>query len=216
MNKPLPQNHLCTLTLLGNLVAKPDIRYQANPVVPIAEFVIATHTEWFDKTTQQKKQWTSYHTIKMIGDVVERTLLYAEKGDVVLIQGHLVNSKKSHRQIVHATYAHTYPKGYTHSINQLQCSGKLVSDIKLVTTQSNKLLAEFLLAIDYYVYSPITHELRRIELERPVHCWGSLASYIHEHGRIGQEIIVDGKLSYLNNESKSQLIESKQIILQKS
>jgi len=54
----------------------------------------------------------------MIGDVVERSLLHAEKDDVLLVQGHLVNSKNSDREIIHATYAHHYPKGYTRSINQ--------------------------------------------------------------------------------------------------
>ena len=63
----LPQNHLCTVTLLGNLVNKPDIRYQANPVVAFAEFTLATHSRWFDKTSNKFKEWTSYHTVKVIG-----------------------------------------------------------------------------------------------------------------------------------------------------
>ncbi|MGB1198056.1 MAG: single-stranded DNA-binding protein [Thalassotalea sp.] len=216
MNKTAPQNHLCTVTLLGNLVTKPDIRYQANPVVAVAEFVVATHSQWFDKTSKQTKQWTSYHTVKMIGDVVERTLLHAQKGDIVFIQGHLVTSKKSSREIIHATYAHTYPKGYTHSINQLQCSGTVNSDVRLVTTESNKQLAELTLTINYYSYSPVTHDLKSVELTRPLHVWGSQALYIKEHANIGDEIIVDGKLSYLNNEEKSQFLDAKQVLLQKS
>ena len=214
MNQPIPQNHLCTVTLLGNLVTKPDIRYQANPVVAVAEFVVATHSQWVDKTSKQSKQWTSYHTVKMVGDVVERTLLHAQKGDIVLIQGHLVTSKKSAREIIHATYAHTYPKGYTHSINQLQCSGTISSDVRLVTTESNKQLAELTLSISYYAFSPITHELKSIELSRPLHIWGKQALYIQQHATLGDEIIVDGKLSYLNNEEKSQFLDAKHVLLQ--
>lgn len=215
MNKSLPQNHLCTVTLLGNLVTKPEIRYQANPIVAVAEFVVATHSQWLDKSTNQMKQWTSYHTVKMIGDVVERALLHAQKGDIVFIQGHLVTSKKSAREIIHATYAHTYPKGYTHSINQLQCSGTISSEVRLVTTESNKQLAELTLTINYYAYSPVTRELRSIEILRPLHIWGTQASYIKQHANIGDEVIVDGKLGYLNNEEKSQLLDAKQVLLQK-
>jgi single-strand DNA-binding protein len=50
-----PQNHLCSVTLLGNLVSKPEIRYQANPVIAFAEFTLATHSRWFDKTSNKFK-----------------------------------------------------------------------------------------------------------------------------------------------------------------
>ncbi len=215
MNKAVPQNHLCSVTLLGNLVAKPEIRYQANPVVAVAEFTLATHNKWFDKKANKFKEWTYFHTVKMIGDVVERSLLQAEKGDVVLIQGHMVNSKKSNREIVHATYAHRYPKGYAPSINQLQCSGKLVSDVRLVETEQNFQLAELQLNLNFYTYSPITHELRSIDINRIVHIRGKHATSLHEKALKGDEIIIDGKISYLKDSTKSQLIDAQHAILQK-
>ncbi len=202
--------------MLGNLIAKPEIRYQANPVVAIAEFSLATNAKWFDKQTKKYKEWTSYHTIKMIGDVVERSLLHAEKGDVVLIQGYLVNSKKSGREIIHATYAHRYPKGYTRSINQLQCSGRITSAIKLVETENSNQLAELQLAINYYNFSPITQELRSVEIIRTMHVWGKQAQHLAEHAQENDEIIVDGKLSYINNSEKSQLLDAKHVVLQKN
>jgi len=210
-----PQNHLCNVTLLGNLVNTPIIRYQTNPITAIAEFTLATHARWFDKVKKEYKEWTSYHVVKMIGDVVERTLLHAKKGDVVLIQGYLVTSKKSAREIIHATYAHTYPKGYTRSINQIHCSGKVSGEINLVTTESNKALAELELDINYYAFSPITKELRNISIKRKVHVWGKQAEYLKNNAKHEDEIIVDGKLSYINNEAKSQFIEAHQIVLQK-
>jgi single-stranded DNA-binding protein len=50
---------------------------------------------------------------------------------------------------------------------------------------------------------------------RPLHIWGTQASYIKQHATLGDEIIVDGKLSYLNNEEKSQFLDAKQVLLQK-
>jgi single-stranded DNA-binding protein len=215
MSSNLPQNHLCNITLLGNLVNKPEIRYQVNPVIAIAEFVVATHSKWFDKKTNQYKEWTHYHTIKMIGDVVERSLLQAEKGDVLLVQGHLVNSKKSNREIIHATYAHRYPKGYTRSINQLQCSGKIKGDLRLVQTENNKQLVELQLVINFYTYSPVTQELRSMNVERTLHVWGKQALDLHENAVKNDELIINGKLSYVNNNTKSQLIDAQDVILQK-
>ena len=55
MTRTHPQNHLCSVTLLGNLVNTPTIRYQANPVIAVAEFTLATHSQWIDKTTNKKR-----------------------------------------------------------------------------------------------------------------------------------------------------------------
>ncbi|WP_448547420.1 single-stranded DNA-binding protein [Thalassotalea fusca] len=207
------QNHLCNLTLLGNLVAKPDIRYQANPVVAIAEMIIATHTKWYDKANQQYREWTNYHTVKMVGDVVERSLLHANKGDIVLIQGHLVDSKKNNRQIIHATYAHPYPKGYAKSINQIYASGRLSSDIQLRTTENNRTFAEITLEMNFFVHSPITGEMRNVTLTRLVHVWEAQAIYLSENAQLGDQLIVDGKLNYMKNDKQQQMIDAHHVVL---
>lgn len=210
-----PQNHLCNTILLGNLVDKPIIRYQANPVLAIAEFTLATHSKWFDKSANQYKEWTKYHVVKVIGDVVERSLIHAQKGDIILVQGHLLNSKKSSREIIHATYAQTYPKGYAKSLNQIHCSGKIHSPIKLIKTEQNKELIELTLLSNFFVHSPATQELKNIEIERPIHIWGKQAIYINEQAKIADQLVIEGKLSYLNNSKKSQLIDCNQVILLK-
>ena len=215
MSLTCPQNHLCSVTLLGNLVNTPTIRYQANPVVAVAEFTLATHKQWFDKTSKKKKEWTSYHTIKMIGDVVERTLLHTQKGDITLIQGYLVDSKKSAREIIHATYAQPYAKGYARSINQIHCTGQLSSDIKLVTTEQEKHLAEFTLTIDSYCFTPLHHELKRHTITRTIHVWGKQAQYIAEHAELGDQFIITGQLNYSQHEGQSQFIDAQQAILLK-
>lgn len=206
-------NHLSSVTLLGNLVSKPDIRYQANPVIAMAEITIATHARWYDKVSKQFKEWTSYHTVKVIGGIVDRALIHADKGDVILIQGYLINSKQNGREIIHASYAQTYPKGYAQSINQIHYSGSLVADIKIVTTEHGKELAEIFLQSNYLVHSPITNLSHTVNITRPVHVWGKQAQYLFEHAQLNDQIIVDGKLSYLNNKDKSQFIDAHQAVL---
>lgn len=213
MTNHLSQNHLCSVTLLGNLVAKPDIRYQANPVVAVAELVLATHSRWFDKTSKKIKEWTSYHTVKVIGDIVDRSLIHAQKGDVILVQGYLLNSQKANREILHATYAQTYEKGYAQSVNQVHISGEISSDINLVLTEHNKELVALNLTINHLVYSPITQRTQNISIERSVHIWGKQAHYVKDKAKIGDQLIVDGKLSYLNNSKKSQFLDAHQVIL---
>lgn len=206
-------HHLCYVTLLGNLVAKPEIRYLANPVVPIAEFVIATHKKWLDKKTKQMREWTSFHTVKMIGDAVEQSLIHAGKGDLVLIKGHLVDSQKSKRQIVHANYACAYKKGFAPSMNHLHVSGKLSGQVKLVTTEAGATLAEFVLNSQYEAYSPIYQQVRKVNIERTVHVWGKQAQYTSDHAAADKDIVIDGSLSYLNNNSNIQLIDAQQLTI---
>lgn len=206
-------HHLCYITLLGNLVAKPEIRYLANPVVPIAEFVIATHKKWLDKKTNQPREWTHYHTVKMVGTAVEQSLIHTGKGDLVLIKGHLVDSQKSNRQIVHATYACGYKKGFAPSMNQLQISGNIVDKVKLVTTESGASLAEFDLSSQFEAYSPIYQQSRKVSIERKVHVWGKQAQFVAEHASNDKDIVIDGSLSYLNNNSKIQVIDAQQLTM---
>ena len=215
MKNHISQNHLCSVTLLGNLVAKPDIRYQANPVVAVAELVLATHSKWFDKASKQFKEWTSYHTVKVIGDIVDRSLIHSQKGDVILVQGYLLNSKNANREILHATYAQTFAKGYAQSINQVHISGEISNDINLVLTEHNKELVALDLTINHLVYSPITQKTQNISIERSVHLWGKQAHYVKEKAQKGDQLIVDGKLNYLNNSNKSQFIDAHQVVLLK-
>lgn len=208
-----PKNHLCKVTLLGNLVSKPDIRYQANPVVAVAELTLATHSRWFDKTIKQFKEWTSYHTVKVIGDIVDRALIHADKGDIILVQGYLINSKKNNREIIHACYAQTYPKGYAQSINQIHCSGIIISDLKAIKTENNTDMVEVIIESSQNIYSQLTQQNHIVTVQRPAHVWGKQALALVKNGKINDQIIVDGKLSYINNKNKSQFIEASQAVL---
>ncbi len=207
--------NLCTLTLLGNLVANPVIRYQVNPIVAIAELTLATHSRWLDKATNQYKEWTQFHTVKVIGKIVERTLIHAQKGDVILIKGYLLNSKKTAREIIHASFAQTFNNGYAQSINQVQCSAYLSQPIQLVRTEKNKELAEAVVTIHHQVFSSVNQSIQNYSVTRPIHIWGKQGRYLHEHAKIGDELVIDGKLNYLKNNEKSQFIDAKQVVLLK-
>jgi single-stranded DNA-binding protein len=207
------KNHLCTVTLLGNLVNNPDIRYQANPVIAVAELTLATHSRWYDKPSKQFKEWTSYHTVKVIGDIVEQALIHANKGDIILLQGYLINSKSNNREIIHASYAQTYPKGYAQSINKIHFSGTIISDVKVIMTENNRELSEITIESKQNIYSSLTQKSHIVTVQRPIHVWGKQALYIAAHAKLNDQIIVDGKLNYLNNNNKNQFIDAHQAVL---
>jgi len=217
---PVQEQQLCAVTLLGNLVAKPDIRYRANPVSAITEITLATSSKWLDKKTNQYKEWTSYHHIKVEGDLVEQALLTANKGDIILVQGYLSNIKASNVQttnatvqnnlsIVHASFIQKFNKGYTQTVNQVFCSGQIASAPQLITTQNNKNLAQVNITINQQDYSVNKQSWQNHKIERELHVWGKQAQYIVENAQVGDSVMVEGKLSYLATAEKKQFIEAK-------
>lgn len=215
VNTPIQSQQLCTVTLLGNLVAKPDIRYRTNPVSAITEIILATSTKWLDKKSNQYKEWTSYHPIKVEGDLAEQTLLTADKGDIILVQGYLSNIKRSnsealnHLEIVHANYIQKFKKGYTQTVNQIYCSGQIISTPKLIKTQNNKSLVKASITINQRVYSIDKQCWQNVLIERELHIWGKQAEYMIEHALVGDSVMVEGKLSYLTSANKAQFIDAK-------
>lgn len=212
VNTQAPQ--LCAVTLLGNLVSTPDIRYRANPACAVTEITLATHSKWLDKNTKQYKEWTSYHHIKVEGELVEQALLQAQKGDIILVHGHLSKlkaNKSEHHDIVHANFIQRFAKGYTQSINQIHCSATLTSQPKLMLTEHGKQLCQADIVIHQHNYSHEKQSWQNSMIERSVSVWGKLAEYLAEHGQINQELMVEGKLSYASN--KSQYIEASKLHL---
>ncbi len=217
-NVAIQSQELCVVTLLGNLVATPEIRYKANPVSAITEITVATNSKWLDKKTNQYKEWTSYHHIKVEGDLVEQVLLTANKGDIVLVHGYLSNikvnkAKKNHPEIVHANFIQIFNKGYTQTVNQIFCSGKLASKPQLITTQNNKSLAQMRVTINHHVYSFDKQCWQNHVVERELHLWGKQAQYLVENAKVDNKIMVEGKLSYLATADKTQFIEAKTVHL---
>lgn len=212
INTPVQNQHLCAVTLLGNLVAKPDIRYRANPVSAITEITLATSSKWLDKKTNTYKEWTSYHHIKVEGHLVEQALLTADKGDIILVQGYLSNIKvKNHLSIVHATFIQKFNKGYTQTVNQIMCSSKLTSTPQVVTTPNNKTLAQMNITINHQDYLVDKQCWQNHTVERELHVWGKQALYLVEKAQIGDNLMIEGKLSYLATADKTQFIEAKTV-----
>tara|TARA_B110000881_G_scaffold208892_1_gene214505 strand:- start:359 stop:1066 length:708 start_codon:yes stop_codon:yes gene_type:complete len=217
------QHQLCSVTLLGNLVKKPSIRYMANPVLAITELTLATNSRWLDKKTNKYKEWTSYHHIKVVGNLVDQHLLHVDKGDIILVHGQLINitntsgtTSNSAQQtmpteMVNATFIKSYAKGYSQSINKIHSSGTIVSPIQLMKTEYNKDFIEVKLSINYHEYSPIQDKIIAHNIERMVHVWGKQAVVLSEQAKIGDELVVDGKLSYLKGSNPVQFIEAKNI-----
>ena len=219
VNTPIQQQQLCSVTLLGNLVSKPDIRYRTNPVSAITEIILATSTKWLDKKSNQYKEWTSYHHIKVEGELVEQVLLTADKGDIILVQGYLSNIKpdtigeQNHPAIVNAHYLQKFNKGFTQSINQIYCSAEVASCPQLIKTQNNKSLAQLNAMINQRIYSVEKQSWQHIVIERELHVWGKQAEYIVDNAQVGDSIMIEGKLSYLSSVNKNQFIDAKTLHL---
>ncbi|ALO33382.1 single-stranded DNA-binding protein [Colwellia sp. MT41] len=222
VNKHLktPSPQLCAVTLLGNLVATPDIRYRANPATAVTEIVLATSSKWLDKNTNKYKEWTSYHHVKVEGELVEQALLQANKGDIILLHGYLSNIKAkatdkstNHLGIVHANFVQKFSKGYTQAINQIHCSAQLTSQPKLMLTEQNKEITQANIVINQHIYNTEKQTWQTITVERAIHAWGKQALYLAEHGNIGDELMLEGKLSYTSGFNKDQFIEVKNVHL---
>lgn len=221
LNTPQPQ--LCAVTLLGNLVATPDIRYRANPATAVTEIVLATSSKWLDKNTNKYKEWTSYHHVKVEGELVEQALLHANKGDIILLHGYLSNikpaadsKKTNHVGIVHANFVQKFSKGYTQAINQINCSAQLTSQPKLMLTEQNKSITQANVSIHQHIYNTDKLAWQIITVMRAIHVWGKQAEYLAEHGKIGDELMLEGKLSYTSDGNKDQFIEVKNVHLFKN
>jgi single-stranded DNA-binding protein len=215
-----PNPQLCAVTLLGNLVATPDIRYRANPATAVTEIVLATSSKWLDKSTNKYKEWTSYHHVKVEGELVEQALLHANKGDIILLHGYLSNIKPKtkdkstiHLGIVHANFVQKFDKGYTQAINQIHCSAQLTSQPKLMLTEQNKHITQANIAINQHIYNTDKQIWQTLSVERAIHVWGKQAQYLAEHGDIGDELMLEGKLSYTSGVNKDQFIEVKNVHL---
>ena len=222
-NQPAPVKQLCAVTLLGNLVTKPEVRYRANPVSAITEITIATNSKWLDKKSNKYKEWTHYHHVKVEGDLVEQELLLADKGDIVLVQGYLSNIKpnqeetqettSNHPPIVHANFIQRFEKGYTQTVNQIFCSAQLLATPKLITTQNNKTLTQVQIQINQQIYSIDKQSWQTVPVERALHVWGKQAEYLVENAEQNDDVMIEGKLSYLATSNKTQFIDAKTIHL---
>lgn len=81
------------VTLLGNLVADPEVR-RTNAGDPIVNMRLATGENWKDKKTGERKERSEYHTVVIFNEglctIAER---YLKKGSKVYLEGQLQTRK---------------------------------------------------------------------------------------------------------------------------
>lgn len=70
-------------------------------------------------------------------------------------------------------------------------------------------MAKVNVTISQRIYSTEKQCWQNISIERELHAWGKQAEYMTEHAVVGDNIMVEGKLSYLTSADKTQFIDAK-------
>ena len=78
--------------LVGNLGAKPEIKYASNGNA-VSNLSIATSESWTDKTTGEKQERTEWHRVSLFGKLAEIAAQYTDKGSKVYVEGKLETRK---------------------------------------------------------------------------------------------------------------------------
>jgi single-strand DNA-binding protein len=78
--------------LIGNLGAKPELKYSSNNVA-ITNLSVATSESWTDKNTGQKQEKTEWHKVSIFGKLAEVMSKYCDKGSKVYVEGKLQTRK---------------------------------------------------------------------------------------------------------------------------
>jgi single-strand DNA-binding protein len=78
--------------LIGNLGAKPELKYSATNTA-ITNLSVATSESWTDKNTGQKQEKTEWHRVSVFGKLAEVVSNYCDKGSKVYIEGKLQTRK---------------------------------------------------------------------------------------------------------------------------
>ncbi|MEC7596069.1 MAG: single-stranded DNA-binding protein [Pseudomonadota bacterium] len=78
--------------LVGNLGAKPEIKYASNGNA-ISNLSIATSESWTDKNTGEKQERTEWHRVSLFGKLAEVAAQYTDKGSKVYVEGKLETRK---------------------------------------------------------------------------------------------------------------------------
>jgi len=78
--------------LIGNLGAKPELKYSATNTA-ITNLSVATSESWTDINTGQKQEKTEWHRVSVFGKLAEVISNYCDKGSKVYIEGKLQTRK---------------------------------------------------------------------------------------------------------------------------
>jgi single-strand DNA-binding protein len=78
--------------LVGNLGAKPEVKYASNGNA-IANLSVATSESWTDKNSGEKQEKTEWHRVSLFGKLAEIAGQYLDKGSKVYVEGKLQTRK---------------------------------------------------------------------------------------------------------------------------
>lgn len=83
--------------IIGTTGKDTEVRYSAGGAA-IGQVSVATSEQWKDKQTGEKKEETTWHTVKFFGRLAEIAGEYLKKGAQVYIEGRLKTDKYTDKQ----------------------------------------------------------------------------------------------------------------------
>ena len=78
--------------LVGNIGAKPEVKYSSNGSA-IANLSVATSETWNDKNSGEKQEKTEWHRVSLFGKLAEIAGQYLDRGSKVYVEGKLQTRK---------------------------------------------------------------------------------------------------------------------------
>lgn len=90
-------NGINRVTLLGNLGADPELRFTQSGQA-VLNMRLATTESWFDKTTNEAKERTDWHSVVVWGRRAEGLAKFLKKGSQILVEGRNQTSEYQDRE----------------------------------------------------------------------------------------------------------------------
>ena len=121
--------------LVGNLGAKPDIRFSSDGKA-IANFSVATSESWTDKEGN-KQERTEWHKVSVFGKLADVCQKYLDKGSKIYVEGKLQTRKWDNKDGVTQYTTEVVLSGWNTTLQMLDSKthGVDPQDVEQVTEQ---------------------------------------------------------------------------------
>ena len=121
--------------LVGNLGAKPDIRFSSDGKA-IANFSVATSESWTDKEGN-KQERTEWHKVSVFGKLADVCQKYLDKGSKIYVEGKLQTRKWDNKDGVTQYTTEVVLSGWNATLQMLDSKthGVDPQDVEEVTEQ---------------------------------------------------------------------------------
>ena len=104
--------------LVGNLGAKPEVKYASNGNA-ISNLSVATSESWTDKSTGQKQERTEWHRVSLFGKLAEIAGQYLDKGSKVYVEGKLQTRKYTDKEGIERWTTDVVVSGFNGTLQML-------------------------------------------------------------------------------------------------